>query len=229
MNKKRGPYCSPRQRERRKAILDAARHQLEAHGLASVTMKNIAQASNVSTKTLYNLFGNRDLLLLEAASELLDNLEESVAVRNAEPGIPKLLAYTEAAMAEFEYGEFARYIIRILLSAEQDHPLAQVQLGRMQKVAYAGLTIASEQGELHSDVDLQELSHVFAANQWGVALLWEKGMLDGDQLEMHTKLSHYLTLSALCCGKRKLWIDKRCQALMQRHPTAPFAVVPKTA
>ncbi|GAB5451287.1 MAG: hypothetical protein Hals2KO_16150 [Halioglobus sp.] len=203
MSQKRGPYNSPRQMQRRRNILAAAHTEMRDHGLTSVTMKNIAERSGVSTKTLYNLFGSRDLLLLDAASVLLDDLEASDAVQCAKQGIPRLLAYTEAAMRGFEYGEFARYIISILFAAEPDHPAVHAQLGRIQRIAYHALCAAEREGELKPGLDLDRLSHVIAANQWGVALMWEKGLIDRHGLELQTMTSHYLTLLSVCTGKRR--------------------------
>jgi len=151
MSNRRGPYSSPAQLARRQRILHTARRQLEKNGLAALTMQSIADSSETSLKTLYNLYGSRDLLLLAAASELLDDLERSVLVQRSEPGIPRLLAFTEGVMKGFEYTpEYARTIITILLRCERDNPSANVQLGRIRRIAYEALGTAQEQGELLS-------------------------------------------------------------------------------
>jgi AcrR family transcriptional regulator len=216
VSKGRGRYSSPIQQERRRRILGAARMQLDSLGIAALTMQNIADASDVSLKTLYNLFGSRELLLLEAAWELLDNLEISDPVQNAKPGIERLMAYTEGAIKGFEYTpEYARVIVSILLRAERDHPTADAQLGRVQQVAQHSLTAAVEQGELRDDFDLDALSHLICANQWGVVLLWEKGMLSLAQLATQTSLSHHLTLTPLCIGRRKQLMEAKLQELLR--------------
>lgn len=215
MSKSRGPYSSPQQQARKQRILHAARLQLERHGLAALTMQSIAQSSETSLKTLYNLYGSRDLLLLAAASELLDDLEGSVEVQNSEPGIPRLLAFTQGVMRGFEYTpEYARVIVSILLRAEKDHPNANTQLRRVQRFAYEALCTAQEQGELQKGLDLEELSCLICANQWGITLLWEKGLMRLEQLEMQTNLSHYLTLTPLCRGKRKQMMNAVLQELL---------------
>ena len=223
MSTERGRYSSPNQQERRLRILGAARTQLDSRGLTALTMQNIADTSDVSLKTLYNLFGSRELLLLEAAWELLDNLEVSGAVQYAKPGISRLMAYTEGAIQGFEYTpEYARVIVSILLRAERDDPTARVQLGRVQQVALNSLTAAVEQEELRDDLDLVALSDLICANQWGVVLLWEKGMLGLAQLAAQTSLSHHLTLTPLCIGKRKLLMEAKLQTLLRCPPKKPL-------
>ena len=59
MSTERGRYSSPNQQERRRRILGAARTQLDSRGLTALTMQSIADTSDVSLKTLYNLFGSR--------------------------------------------------------------------------------------------------------------------------------------------------------------------------
>jgi AcrR family transcriptional regulator len=214
MSSKRGPYSSPRQRQRRHEILAAVRSQVAEHGLSSVTMKNIAEAGGVSTKTLYNLFGSRDLLLLAAVAELLDDLETSEQMRGVEAGIPTLMTFTEHAMQAFEGGEFARYFFHILLGAEPDHPDAQAQLGRIQRIAFKSLLVAAEKGELEPGLNLEQISYAIAANQWGAAVLWEKGMLELEELRTQTRLGHCLILATLCRGERKKQIQQECQRLL---------------
>ena len=220
MSNRRGPYSSPLQQARRQRILHTARLQLEHHGLAALTMQSIAESSETSLKTLYNLYGSRDLLLLAAAAELLDELEESVFVQNSEPGIPRLLAFTQGVMKGFEYTpEYARAIITILLRAEKDHPGANAQLGRIRRIAYEALGVAREQGELRRGLDLEVLSSLVCANQWGITLLWEKGLIQLEQLEIQTNLSHYLTLAPLCRGKRKQMMQATLRELLDNSVT----------
>lgn len=215
VSKKRGPYSSPRQRDRRLRILRTAGRQLERHGLAAMTMQSIAEISEVSTKTLYNLFGSRDLLLLEAASELLDYLERSAIVMDSEEGIPRLLAFTEGAMSGFEQSpEYSKAIISLLVRAELDQTTLHARLGRVQRFTYSSLSIAAQQGELRPGLDLNELSYLIAGNQWGIALLWEKGLIQLQQLEAQTSLSHYLTLTPLCQGKRKKNMEVKLDELL---------------
>ena len=116
MSKQRGSYSSPLQQKRRQRILREARLQLETHDFSALTMQNIAESSEVSLKTLYNLFGSRESLLLEAGLDLLDYLEQSPPIVNASAGIDRLLAYTEQAMKGFEAApKYARAVITLLL------------------------------------------------------------------------------------------------------------------
>ena len=56
MAKVRGKYASPAQAERRKRILRETLKLLAAESPSDISMAQIAELSDVSTKTLYNLF-----------------------------------------------------------------------------------------------------------------------------------------------------------------------------
>ena len=68
MAKARGGYASPAQAERRKRILRETLKLLQEASPADISMGQIAVLSDVSTKTLYNLFKSRNGLLLAAAA-----------------------------------------------------------------------------------------------------------------------------------------------------------------
>ena len=79
----RGKYASPAQRERRQRILNETLSLLERETAESVSMSRIAELSDVSTKTLHNLFGSRSGLLLAAAAQTRTNILESEPLANA--------------------------------------------------------------------------------------------------------------------------------------------------
>ena len=215
MSKKRGPYSSQRQQDRRQRILDVTGGELEKQGLSALTMENIAKVSEVSTKTLYNYFDSRELLLLEAASERLINIERSDLVMAAEPGIPALLAFKLLGIRQFEeMPENARLLLSILVRFDSDTENANARFGPVQRFAYKSLCIAAEKGELLAGLDLNELSYLIAANQWSLVLLWEKGLLPFERLETQVRLNHCLLLTPLCLGKRKALMEAKLNELL---------------
>jgi AcrR family transcriptional regulator len=215
MGKKRGPYSSQRQLDRRVRILRATRTHFEKYGASAVTMQAIAEISEVSTKTLYNLFGSRDLLLLETASERLVELGLSDFVLAAEAGLPRLLAYTAGSMKQFvEMPKYARAVISILVGPDLPPEAAFERLGVVQRFAHTSLEIAATQGELRDDLDLNELANHLATNQWGAVLWWEKGLIELEQLETHVSLSHYTTLIPVSVGARRQQMEAELDQLL---------------
>ena len=214
-NKKRGSYASPRQISRRQRILRAAGQHLETHGLEALSMASIAAVSEVSVKTLYNLFGSRDLLLLEAASEVLVDIGESEEIKQTEKGIPRLLNYVVTTMINFnKMPGYARAVISTLVKADLEIEVAERHMGVVRRFAEDSLEVAASAGELRTGTDIRQLSQHISANQWGAVLLWEKGLLDVAQLPSHVALSHYMTLTPLCEGERHDMMQSELEGLL---------------
>ncbi len=102
MAKVRGNYASPAQAERRKRILKETLKLLESASPADTSMAQIAELSDVSTKTLYNIFKSRNGLLLAAAAQTRTDTQNSANVMNASEGVYRILELTQRTMDNFE-------------------------------------------------------------------------------------------------------------------------------
>jgi AcrR family transcriptional regulator len=83
----------------RQAISDAGTRLFEARGFDAVTLAEIADAANVSVKTVWNYFGTKDELFFDHEDEILDGLLG--AIRNRPPGISPSTALQPLLSAPF--------------------------------------------------------------------------------------------------------------------------------
>lgn len=208
-------YSSPRQVDRRRRILNVAATHLVSHGLDSLSMNSLAAASEVSVKTLYNLFGSRDELLLKAGTQSLTHLEESETILSVEPGIPRLYAFVVATMQDFIAApKYAHAVISTLAKADLSETLADRHMGVVRRYAESSLKIAAENNELRPGVDVRRLATHISADQWGAVLLWIKGLLDVSALPDHVALSHYMTLLPITTGVRRAQMEREYEQLL---------------
>ncbi len=211
----RGPYSSPLQQKRKQRILEVAGEQLNSQGVSKLTMRGVAEASGVSLKTLYNLFGSRDLLILRVATGQLNSLELSPGIKAAEPGISQLLAYAEEAMALFSGATtFSAIAVGILLRIENEISPADDLMAIVRDLTYAALIDAKEREEIADDVDIDSLSILLCSQQWGLVVMWKRGLLSLEQLKLQLPLSHCLTLIPLSRDRTMDWLSQKSQALL---------------
>lgn len=204
MRATRGPYSSPRQVERQRRILDVARQEIGAVGYDAITMQSLADAAGVSTKTLYNLFGSKDELLLAAVADLLGNLELQPTVVSAEPGIPRLIAFTDVVAAQVQATpRYAEVMARALFQAPAEHNLVELLLGNMVRVSRQALTSERECGGIPVDVDIDAVSRLLTAHQWGLILMWSKGQISLDEFPNLARQSQVVSLLPLCTVSRR--------------------------
>ena len=201
---RRGPYSSPRQEARQRRILEVARQEISRVGYDAITMQALAQASGVSTKTLYNLYGTKDELLLAAVADLLGNLEHQPAVLEAEPGIPMLLAFNDSTSAQIvETPRYAEVMARALYQSPAGHKLVDVLLGGAVRFARTALEAEQAAGGFEGEVDIRALADVLAACQWGLVLMWSKGLLALGDISARSRESQLMTLLPLCTELRR--------------------------
>jgi len=209
MARARGKYASPVQVERRERILDETLKLLASASPSDISMDQIAEAGGVSTKTLYNLFGNRNGLLLAAGAQVRETNESSDPVFSEPAGIPRIIALTRRAMDTFaESPAFMASAVSLVLSISAEEEAIYERVGRTQQWFYEQLLIAESDGDLLPGTNCTQLSHVLAASQWGCTLLWQKKLISLEELQQQALLKHHLDLKPYCAPHRQAWLEE---------------------
>ena len=205
----RGKYASPAQRERRQRILNETLSLLEKEAAESVSMSRIAELSDVSTKTLYNLFGSRSGLLLAAAAQTRTNILESEPLVNAPEGLSRIIELTKCTMANFRAApEFMASAISVVVGISPSEESEHHRVGMTQQLFHGSLLIAKAKGELQPGTDCLQLSQLMAASQWGVTLLWQKQLISLEALEQQAIMKHCLDLMPFAQPKTGAWLQQ---------------------
>ncbi|MFI6290425.1 TetR/AcrR family transcriptional regulator [Nonomuraea sp. NPDC050790] len=69
----------------RTALLDAAREEFAAHGIAGARVDRIAERAGVNKERIYGHFGNKEKLFDAVITEALDELTAQIALPGADP------------------------------------------------------------------------------------------------------------------------------------------------
>jgi len=209
MTKARGKYASPVQVERRERILDETLKLLGSVAPQDISMDQIAEASGVSTKTLYNLFQSRNGLLLAAGARTREGNESYGEVLSARAGIPRIIALTQRAMDTFgESPAFMESAVSLVLGITAEEEAEYQRVGRTQEWFYEQLLVAKSEGDLLPTTDCLQLSQLMAASQWGCTLLWQKKLISLEELREQTLLKHCLDLIPYCTAAQKRSLEE---------------------
>ncbi|MFI0811225.1 TetR/AcrR family transcriptional regulator [Streptomyces echinatus] len=107
---RQGPAMGRRERKKaatRRSLADAALELFLEHGFDQVSIRDIAEAADVSTTTLFKHFPSKEALLFDMDADVEQALV--AAVREREPGTPLLTALRThmlgARAVKAEYGE----------------------------------------------------------------------------------------------------------------------------
>ncbi len=207
MTKSRGKYASPVQTERRERILVETLKLLEAKQPEDISMSLISARSGVSTKTLYNLFKNRNGLLLAAAAHVNERNQSNTYALDSLAGIPRILELTRRAMETFTQSpEFMESAVMLVLGISADEESEFHRVGRTQEWFHEALRVAKSEGDLLPDTDCLQLSQMLTASQWGSTLLWQKKLISLEALRQQTMLQHCFDLMPFCTASRRQWL-----------------------
>jgi AcrR family transcriptional regulator len=216
MAKVRGRYASPAQAERRKRILRETLKLLQVTSSADISMAQIAELSDVSTKTLYNLFKSRNGLLLAAAAQTRADTQSSANVMSAPAGISRILELTRRTMDTFESSpEFMESAMSVVVGISAEDEAEHHRVGMTQKWFHEALLVAESKDQLMLGTDCTQLSQLLAASQWGVTLMWQKGLISLDTLRRHAIIKHCLDLMPFCRMETREWLDDLLASMME--------------
>jgi len=216
MAKARGKYASPAQAERRKRILKETLKLLASESPSDISMAQIAELSDVSTKTLYNLFKSRNGLLLAAAAQIRADTQNSAKVMSAPVGISRILELTRRTMDTFEQSpEFMESAMSIVVGISAEDEAEHHRVGSTQKWFHEALLVAESEDQLIPGTDCTQLSQLLAASQWGVTLMWQKGLISLETLRRQAIIKHCLDLMPFCRMETREWLDALLAAMME--------------
>ncbi len=188
---------TPRQAERRERILDTVREHLSRLGYEGLSMRDVADAAGVSPTTLYNLFQNKDNLVLAAQEDLLDQLAE-LARGQDKRGLDYLITTAEGISEQVvKTPRYAETMTKLLFRGEPGDPICQILLGDVMRQNHSRVEEMIELGEIRADVDVETLARCLTIDIWGTILLWLKGFIALQDLQREYVGRLLMTLAPL--------------------------------
>jgi|TARA_B100000315_G_scaffold254294_1_gene295034 AcrR family transcriptional regulator len=216
---------TPLQRARRDRILKTTRNQLSKKGYEGINMRSLATAARVSPTTLYNLYENKDVLVLSALQDQLVDLARQTNVR-PEQGFDFLLEMTRAVIREIaETPRWASAMAQLLFQSDPDDPIANTLLVDRVEPLVQALTTMRDVRELREDVDPRKLAHALIASSWSAILLWVKGLFTLQDLQEEYVNNALYLLYAFATPKLKRKLD----AELGEHQSASAARVRRSS
>ena len=87
------------------------------------------------------------------------------------------------------------------------------RVGITQKWFHEALLVAESEDQLLPETDCMQLSQLLAASQWGVTLMWQKGLISLETLRRQAIIKHCLDLMPFCRTETRKWLDDLLDSL----------------
>lgn len=205
---------TPNQQARRHRILTAARELVAQHGYDGMIMRDVATSANVSPTTLYNLYNTKDELLMEALRESVSESWELASADAPELGFARLMIQLRHSVRQtIENTAYAQAITQALLRANPGDSLVENLLQRNARAVRASLLAMAEQSQLRDDQDLDDLAITMVGTFWSTYMLWNKGVIELDDLEAKLRRCYLSCLLPASQGDLKRDIEQQLHAL----------------
>ena len=88
------------------------------------------------------------------------------------------------------------------------------RVGMTQKWFHEALLVAESEDQLIPGTDCTQLSQLLAASQWGVTLMWQKGLISLETLRRQAIIKHCLDLMPFCRMETRKWLDDLLASMM---------------
>lgn len=142
----------------REATLDATAALVAEHGLASVTMSQIAKEAGIGRATLYKYFPDVESILVAwHQRQVADHLERLIAVRDRAGGASVRLHAVLEAYALIAYERSRHHGTDVSALLHRGEPIAQAHQ-QLNDLVRDLLAEGAEVGELRGDVAPEELA-----------------------------------------------------------------------
>jgi AcrR family transcriptional regulator len=216
---KRSSYSSESMARRRTRVLEEARALIAEAGYDGVTMRLLAERSEVASATLYNIYGNKETLVATAVAELFEEqLEEGAEyAQQGEGGIEDAL---DSALRRLDWfareimrmPEYARAMVIVFFSGSPESMVRDL-LRNMSSASYRRLL---EQLARHDGIapwaDINLLADEMSHREFAVVHDWAIGRVPPEKLAGRQKYALLLTVGAVAVGSTLAAVHARLEA-----------------
>ena len=192
-----------KQAERRQRILIAVRKLVGELGYAQVSMRDVAAEAQVAHATLYNLYTNKDNLVLAA---LQDNIGRIVRIREEDysNALEKYLGIVRAIVQDIIASpRYADAMTQLLFNASPSDEVVTVLIAKRITHDHNSLLDMRDQGLILAGADLAATARQLTGAYWSSMLLWIKGFTALHDVPRETIRAHKLVVSAVATKQGK--------------------------
>ena len=198
--------------ERRRRILEAARHLMAERGFEALSMRALADASRVSVPTLYNLFGSKHAILAAEMQDTFADIARSIEQAPSGDALHRAATLLEAGIRNMlAVPGFARELVHVMLTHREMDPMRhQIE---QQYIAFmaANLRAGQAEGALADWFDADVLSRQMFATFMTAVLGWAKGDLSDDNFRHAATFGQSMLLLGVVRGDAAERVRARAQ------------------
>jgi AcrR family transcriptional regulator len=197
-------------------VLDAARAFIEAHGVEQLSMRRLADEAEVSVRTLYNHFGDKEGLLTALVQRSLDSIDDAVHHLSATDPIERIWEAV-AVSIDKTVADIPKAVVRAIVMDDRLVNLVNVRWTGWDLIV-AEIGAATRAGALRADMDPAVLAEHAGMVLFHLQRRWTAGEIDDAELRAGALHAFDICLLAVAQPRARTRILKHAQSLSSDRP-----------
>ena len=197
-------------------VLDAARSFIEQHGVEQLSMRRLADEAEVSVRTLYNHFGDKDGLLTALVQRSLASMDVEVHQIAARDPIERIWEVV-AVSIDKTVADVPRPVVRAMLMDDRLFNQLNKQWTGWDLLV-TELRAAIQSGALRPDIDPVVLAEHAGMVLFHLQRRWTAGEIDDVALRERALQAFDIALLAIARPRARARILLHLESLAQSNP-----------
>lgn len=179
---------------RRAKIMQATLNLIASRGYDAVTVEELAAASEVSKKTLYDIYGSKQAVVAQAVALRLDTVTDQIERDLPQDGLERLRSIVrQTCAAVLDTPQLSRALAPMLVGSAQEFHLTAF----FERLHRNALDTMKRERLLHSWVDIEFTARSMMFDQVSVQNLWAGMNIADGEYEDFAMLDTYRVLTPL--------------------------------
>jgi len=197
-------------------VLDTARVFIEAHGVEQLSMRRLAEEAEVSVRTLYNHFGDKEGLLTALVQRSLDSIDVAVHHLPAAAPIERIWDAITVSIDK-TVADVPKAVVRAVVMDDRLVKLVNVRWTGWDLIV-AEIGAATKAGALRAEIDPAILAEHAAMVLFHLQRQWSAGEINDAELRAGALHAFDICLLAVAQPRARGRILEHAQSLSPHRP-----------
>ncbi len=197
-------------------VLDAARSFIEQHGVEQLSMRRLADEAEVSVRTLYNHFGDKDGLLTALVQRSLDSMDVEVHQITARDPLERIWEAIAVSIDKM-VADVPKAVVRAILMDDRLVTQMNEQWTGWDLIVNE-IRAATDSGALRPDIDPVVLAEHAGMVLFHLQRRWTAGEIDNIELRDRALYAFDIALLAMARPRARTRLLAHIQALEHEDP-----------
>ncbi|WP_426574602.1 TetR/AcrR family transcriptional regulator [Aquihabitans sp. McL0605] len=204
-------------------ILDAARSLITSEGLGDLSMRRLADEADVSVRTIYNIFGDKQAVVAAVVQQSFDAMDAAMAVSHATDPIDRIWETVAISIEAYCRSVPPALVVAVITDPALNARIAPRWRGR-DRILDAIATAVHDR-VLRPDVGPDRLVDQAGPVHAHRLAQWAWGQIDEDELRCSVLYAYDLCLLAVAMPRTR---DRLIEHMATLEPTLPALIAATT-